>query len=232
MDDAVVETTINTADNFSLFSIITGADFVVQMVMLILFASSVWSVATIFYKFSLFLKLNHNIKQFEKLFWSGEPLDQIRRKANNRANNPLTVVFLDGMHEWEKTGYRVTKNILERLRMKMMASLQEEVSKAEDKVPMLATIGSVSPFIGLFGTVWGIVNSLRTIGAQKSTSLAVVAPHIAEALFATAIGLVAAIPAVMAYNRFARDLNKIHLRGENFVNEFIVVLSHQLQEVV
>lgn len=224
--------TETTAASFSFFSIFTQADFMIQFVMLLLIGASVWSWGVIFSKYSRFAQIQRSIKKFEKLFWSGESLDQIKRRAALKVDNPLSSVFLDGMEEWGKTGYKVSQNVFERVRAKMQAALYVEMGSLEERIPSLATIGSISPFVGLFGTVWGIVNSLQTIGAQKSTSLAIVAPPIAEALFATAIGLGVAIPAIVAYNKFARDLNNINMKGENFINEFIVVLSHQLDEAV
>ena len=140
----------------------------------------------------------------------------------------MAAVFCAGVVEWEKSQKTDPKRLMERLAQVMSNSLTKEIEPLEGRISTLATIGSISPFVGLFGTVWGIVNSFRSIGAQKTTSLAVVAPHISEALFATALGLFAAIPAVMAYNRFSGDINKITRNTEIFMNDFLVLLSRKL----
>lgn len=218
------ETTID----LSLTSLFFQADFMVQMVMLLLIAASVWSWAIMLERYMYFKRTQSMMRAFENIFWSGESLDSLYNRFNNRNRDPMAAVFCAGVVEWEKSQKTDPKRLMERLTQVMGNSLTKEMEQLEGRIGTLATIGSIAPFVGLFGTVWGIVNSFRSIGAQKTTSLAVVAPHISEALFATALGLLAAIPAVMAYNRFSGNINKITRDAEIFMNDFLVLLSRKL----
>lgn len=217
-----------TAVDFSLTSLFFQADFMVQMVMLLLIAASVWSWAIMLERYVYFKRTQSMMRTFENIFWSGESLESLYNRFNNRNRDPMAAVFCSGVVEWEKSQKTDPKRLMERLTQVMGNSITKEMEQLEGRIGTLATIGSISPFVGLFGTVWGIVNSFRSIGAQKTTSLAVVAPHISEALFATALGLLAAIPAVMAYNRFSADINKITRDTEIFMNDFLVLLSRKL----
>jgi len=217
-----------TAVDFSLTSLFFQADFMVQMVMLLLIAASVWSWAIMLERYVYFKRTQGMMRTFENIFWSGESLESLYNRFNNRNRDPMAAVFCSGVVEWEKSQKTDPKRLMERLTQVMGNSITKEMEQLEGRIGTLATIGSISPFVGLFGTVWGIVNSFRSIGAQKTTSLAVVAPHISEALFATALGLLAAIPAVMAYNRFSADINKITRDTEIFMNDFLVLLSRKL----
>jgi biopolymer transport protein TolQ len=217
-----------TAVDFSLTSLFFQADFMVQMVMLLLIAASLWSWAIMLERYMYFKRTQGMMRTFENIFWSGESLESLYNRFNNRNRDPMAAVFCSGVVEWEKSQKTDPKRLMERLTQVMGNSITKEMEQLEGRIGTLATIGSISPFVGLFGTVWGIVNSFRSIGAQKTTSLAVVAPHISEALFATALGLLAAIPAVMAYNRFSADINKITRDTEIFMNDFLVLLSRKL----
>ncbi len=216
------------AIDFSLTSLFFQADFMVQLVMLMLIGASIWSWAIMFERYMYFKRTHHTMRAFESIFWSGESLESLYNRFNNRSRDPMAAVFCAGVVEWEKSQKTDPKRLMERLDQVMNNALTKEIEPLEGRIGSLATIGSISPFVGLFGTVWGIVNSFRSIGAQKTTSLAVVAPHISEALFATALGLLAAIPAVMAYNRFSGDINKITRNTEIFMNDFLVLLSRKL----
>lgn len=214
--------------DFSITSLFLQADFMVQLVMLMLIGASIWSWAIIIERYIHFKRTHSMMRTFESIFWSGESLESLYNRFNNRSRDPMAAVFCAGVVEWEKSQKTDPKRLMERLAQVMSNSLTKEIEPLEGRIASLATIGSISPFVGLFGTVWGIVNSFQSIGAQKTTSLAVVAPHISEALFATALGLVAAIPAVMAYNRFSGDINKITRNTEIFMNDFLVLLSRKL----
>lgn len=217
-----------TSLDLSLTTLFWQADFMVQFVMLILMAASVWSWAIILERILYFKRLRLMMRSFENTFWSGESLESLYNRFNNRNRDPMASVFCAGVLEWEKSQKISSNNLMERLTQVMGNAITKEVTNLEKRIGILATIGSVAPFVGLLGTVWGIVNSLRSIGAQKTTSLAVVAPHISEALFATAIGLLAAIPAVVAYNRFSGTISLINRETDIFMNDFLVLLSRKL----
>lgn len=214
--------------DLSLASLFFQADFMVQMVMLVLIAASVWSWAIMFERYIYFKRTQRLMATFENIFWSGESLESLYNRFNHRNRDPMAGVFCAGVVEWEKSQKTDPKRLMERLNQVMNNAITKEMGTLEGRISTLATIGSTAPFIGLFGTVWGIVNSFRAIGAQKTTSLAVVAPHISEALFATALGLLAAIPAVIAYNRFSGSIGKIIRDTEIFMNDFLVLLSRKL----
>lgn len=217
-----------TSLDLSLTTLFFNADFMVQFVMLLLIGSSVWSWAIILERFFYFKRLQLMMKSFENIFWSGESLESLYARFNNRNRDPMATVFCAGVLEWEKSQKTPSKSLMDRLSQVMNNAITKEMTNLERRIGMLATIGSVAPFVGLLGTVWGIVNSFRSIGAQKTTSLAVVAPHISEALFATALGLLAAIPAVVAYNRFSSNIGIITRDTEIFMNDFLVLLSRKL----
>ncbi len=208
--------------NFSFFSLFFKADFVVKFVIIILIAASIYSWAIILEKYKLFKKINGSSSIFEEQFWSSKSADSLYKKLEDYNEDPMANVFKAGMDFMIKNKSR-TASIQERVLQSMNSSIDKEMEIVEKKLTFLATVGSTAPFIGLFGTVWGIMNSFQSIAISKNTSLAIVAPGIAEALFATALGLLAAIPAVVAYNKFTSDSRKYSTRLENFSQSFISI---------
>lgn len=237
MADPVTVTQIaSTAATLSIMDLFWQADIVVKAVMFILIGASFWCWTIIFDKTRTLKNLSKKSAKFEDEFWSGTSLDELRRKVSNRAPDPMAAIFVAAMKEWG----RVTKkdlqkstaiaNIQQRIDRVMSITLLREIGNVEKHMTFLASTGSAAPFIGLFGTVWGIMNSFQSIAASNNTSLAVVAPGIAEALFATALGLVAAIPAVLAYNKISSDINRYAARLEAFASEFSAIISRRLDE--
>lgn len=211
------------------------ADIVVKIVMLILILMSVWCWAIIIEKILKLGRLRRLAGKFEDAFWSGGSLEDLHNRIGASPPDPMSKVFAAAMHEWKRSmdrGYTGTRGstLQARIERVMHVSLNREIERLERYLPFLASVGSSAPFIGLFGTVWGIMNSFSSIAATKQTSLAVVAPGIAEALFATALGLVAAIPATIAYNKISTDLGRYASRLEGFSDEFSAIVSRQLDE--
>ena len=242
MEQEVVKEVLHGSANLSLWGLFLQADIVVKLVMLILLLASVWCWTIIIEKLFLSRKELKLADSFENEFWSGASLDDIYddiSKDNSlKSEGAISRVFSSAMQEWRRANSRglVSKgdnfkvSLAQRIDRGMGVAITREVGRLEKGMTFLASIGSVAPFIGLFGTVWGIMNSFSAIAASKNTSLAVVAPGIAEALFATALGLLAAIPAVAAYNKFSNDIEKVTLRLENFSVEFMAILSRRLDE--
>ena len=223
------------AHDMSAWGLFMQADLIVKLVMIVLVMASVWSWAIIFSKRKTLKKLNRKADVFEDSFWSGEPLDRIYQRVKNSKEDPMLNTFSSGMAEWQAgvAGGMPSKESLQaglrqRVERAMSVAISREMNALERGMTFLASVGSTAPFIGLFGTVWGIMNSFSAIAASNTTSLAVVAPGIAEALFATALGLVAAIPAVVSYNVFSTELNRYADRLEAFLNEFSAILSRHL----
>jgi len=210
------------ANNFSFFTLFLKADFVVKFVIIILIAASIYSWAIIIEKYKLFKKINGSSSIFEEQFWSSKSADSLYKKLEGYNEDPMANVFKAGMDFMIKNKSRSASN-QERVLQALSGSIDKEMEVVEKKLTFLATVGSTAPFIGLFGTVWGIMNSFQSIAISKNTSLAIVAPGIAEALFATALGLLAAIPAVVAYNKFTSDSRKYSTRLENFSQSFISI---------
>ena len=210
------------ANNFSFFSLFLKADFVVKFVIIILIAASIYSWAIIIEKYKLFKKINGSSSFFEDQFWSSKSADSLYKKLEGYNEDPMANVFKAGMDFMIKNKSR-SASTQERVLQALSSSIDKEMGIVEKKLTFLATVGSTAPFIGLFGTVWGIMNSFQSIAISKNTSLAIVAPGIAEALFATALGLLAAIPAVVAYNKFTSDSRKYSTRLENFSQSFISI---------
>ncbi|CAO6124682.1 MAG: protein TolQ [Proteobacteria bacterium] len=210
------------ASNFSFFTLFLKADFVVKFVIIILIAASIYSWAIIIEKYKLFKKINGSSSIFEEQFWSSKSADSLYKKLEGYNEDPMANVFKAGMDFMIKNKSRSASN-QERVLQALSGSIDKEMEVVEKKLTFLATVGSTAPFIGLFGTVWGIMNSFQSIAISKNTSLAIVAPGIAEALFATALGLLAAIPAVVAYNKFTSDSRKYSTRLENFSQSFISI---------
>lgn len=218
--------------DLSLWGLFMSADFVVKVIMIGLLAASFWSWTIIFNKAIRIKSLFASANQFEDSFWSGGSLDVLFERIGNRPRDPMTAVFAAAMREWKRVSgnTRSSGAAPERVERAMQVTLGREMDKLERNMGFLASVSSTAPFIGLFGTVWGIMNSFQSIAASQNTSLAVVAPGIAEALFATAIGLVAAIPAAIAYNKFSTELNRYENRLDSFSNEFGAIISRQLEE--
>jgi biopolymer transport protein TolQ len=218
--------------DLSIWGLFLSADLVVKVVILGLFAASVWSWAIIFNKAIRIKSLFSTANKFEDSFWSGGSLEVLFERIGNRPRDPMSAIFAAAMKEWKRAGSapRSSVTLQERIDKAMQVTLNREMDKLERHMGFLASVGSTATFIGLFGTVWGIMNSFQSIAASQNTSLAVVAPGIAEALFATAIGLVAAIPAVMAYQKISLELNRYATRLDSFSNEFGAIISRQLEE--
>ncbi|MFA7415210.1 MAG: protein TolQ [Rhizobium sp.] len=217
----------------SLWSLFIEAGFVVKLVMLGLIAASVWTWAIVIDKIMSYAKARRQFDQFEQVFWSGQSLEELYRTLAERNNTGLSAIFVAAMREWKKSferGARSPIGLQMRIDRAMDVTLARESEQLEGRLGSLATIGSSAPFVGLFGTVVGIMTSFQAIAGSKSTNLAVVAPGIAEALLATAIGLVAAIPAVIAYNKFSGEAGKLTARMEGFADEFSAILSRQIDE--
>ncbi|MAC61905.1 MAG: protein TolQ [SAR116 cluster bacterium] len=242
MEQEVVKEVLEGSANLSLWSLFLQADIVVKFVMLILLLASVWCWTIIIEKIFLSRRELRLADSFENEFWSGTSLDDIydemTNEINRKSHGAISSVFSSAMQEWRRAtnsglvskGDNFKASLSQRIDRGMGVAITKEIGRLERGMTFLASIGSVAPFIGLFGTVWGIMNSFSAIAASKNTSLAVVAPGIAEALFATALGLLAAIPAVAAYNKFSNDIEKVSLRLENFSVEFMAILSRRLDE--
>ncbi|MEM9494945.1 MAG: protein TolQ [Pseudomonadota bacterium] len=220
---------------FSLWSLFLRADPVVKAVMGILVIASVWSWAIIIDKSMVFGRLKRKSNKFEDVFWSGKSLDELYRKMGDRQDHPMARVFAAAMDEWSRSKSTGSNDALvigakDRIDKILNVSVARELENAERNLGFLATVGSAAPFVGLLGTVWGIMNAFQAIAVTKDTNLAVVAPGIAEALFATALGLLAAIPAVVGYNRYSAALNSFAVRLQGFADEFSAILSRQLDE--
>jgi len=212
----------NGAYDLSIFSLFLRADPVVKLVIFGLFISSIWSWAIIINKIKMVRKINNVTKKFEDLFWSTSSLEGLYTKTESNNDNPMIAIFNKSMIEWLKIRNSKIKDRVEnRLNNVLVNSINNEITKLEKNMIFLASLGSSAPFVGLFGTVWGIMNSFQAIGITKNTSLAVVAPGIAEALFATALGLIAAIPAVIAYNKISSIFDNYSIRLETFAQEFV-----------
>ena len=240
MDRDVAATSLGgMAHDLSLWGLFVQADWVVKLVMVGLLLASVWVWAIVFEKIASIRRANRQADAFEDSFWSGGSLDDLYRREGERPAHPIAAVFGAAMREWHRSADRLrgggpvlaAAGTQERLDRAMTVTVQREMDRMERWMVFLASVGSVAPFIGLFGTVWGIMNSFTAIAGMQNTNLAVVAPGIAEALFATAIGLVAAIPAVLAYNKISTDLARFAGRLEGFASEFGAILSRQTEAV-
>ena len=212
----------NSAYDLSIFSLFLRADPIVKLVIFGLFIASIWSWAIIINKIKMIRKMNNVTKKFEDLFWSSSSLEDLYTNTESKNDNPMIAIFNKSMIEWLKLRNSKIKDRIEnRLNNVLVSSINNEITKLEKNMIFLASLGSAAPFVGLFGTVWGIMNSFQAIGITKNTSLAVVAPGIAEALFATALGLIAAIPAVIAYNKISSVFDNYSIRLETFAQEFV-----------
>tara|TARA_B110000971_G_scaffold104574_1_gene107403 strand:+ start:123 stop:803 length:681 start_codon:yes stop_codon:yes gene_type:complete len=211
-------------NDFSLLQLFIRADFVVKSVIILLLASSIYSWALIFNKYKLFKKINLSTSDFENKFWKARSAENLNSNLPAKTQDPLTQVFKDAMNELVKTKSKSSVVQSARVERILEISTDNQIKVIEKNFTFLATVGSTAPFIGLFGTVWGIMNSFQSIAISRNTSLAIVAPGIAEALFATALGLLAAIPAVVAYNKFNSDSKRYASRVENFCKRFLSII--------
>jgi biopolymer transport protein TolQ len=217
----------------SLWTLFWNAHFVVKLVMLGLLFASVWCWAIIVDKTLLFARTRRAMDHFEDVFWSGQSLEELYRSLAQGQPTGMAAVFVAAMREWKRSfegAGRSVASLAQRIDKVLDVTIQREMERLESKLLVLATVGSAAPFIGLFGTVWGIMNSFRSIAASKQAALATVAPGISEALFATAIGLIAAVPAVIAYNKLQAEAAKAQGRMEGFADEFSAILSRQIDE--
>jgi biopolymer transport protein TolQ len=217
----------------SMGQLFLNADWVVQAVMIGLLIASVWVWAIAVDKLMLYARTRRAMDSFEQAFWSGQSLDELYQSVASRPTHSMAALFVAAMREWKRSleGHpRSFAGLQSRIERVMDVTIQREIARLERRLLVLATVGSAGPFVGLFGTVWGIMTSFRAIAGQQTTSLAVVAPGIAEALFATAVGLIAAIPATIFYNKFVSDVNKQAQRLEGFADEFAAILSRQIDE--
>ncbi len=218
--------------DLSIWALFWQADLVVKSVMVGLLAASVWCWAIIVDKSMLYGRAKRDMNRFERIFWSGQSLEELYQQMSERPSMGLGAVFVAAMKEWKRSHEQNASSFLGvqgRLEKVLDVAIARESDALEKRLGFLATVGSASPFIGLFGTVWGIMNAFTAISAASSTNLSVVAGPIAEALFATALGLLAAIPAVIAYNKLSGDANKMIGRLEGFADEFSTILSRQLE---
>jgi biopolymer transport protein TolQ len=216
------------------FGLVTQLDWIVNYgVMLGLLAASVWVWAIVIDKFMLFSRTRKSMDRFEQAFWSGQSLEELYRSLSSRPNTSMAALFVAAMREWKRSFEGPTRSfagLQMRIEKVMDVTIAREIDRLERRLLVLATVGSAGPFVGLFGTVWGIMTSFQAIATSQNTSLTVVAPGIAQALFATAVGLMAAIPATIFYNKFSAEVNKQAHRMEGFADEFAAILSRQIDE--
>ncbi len=213
---------LGTNTDFTLMNLFLRADIVVKSVIIILIVCSIYSWAVIIDKFRLFKKINKSSEAFEEKFWSSKSAETFYNSLPAKTEDPMEIVFKDAMENLLKK--KSKSNLSERMSTFLEVGIEKQMSKIDKGFTFLATVGSTAPFIGLFGTVWGIMNSFQSIAISRNTSLAIVAPGIAEALFATALGLLAAIPAVVAYNKFNTDSQKYSQKLENFSKRFLTIV--------
>ena len=229
---------LGASADLSIVGLFLLADPLVKAVMIMLVLASIWCWAIIFEKLFKVRQLRSRASDFEDRFWSGGSLEDLYDKMGDQPNDPMSAVFSSAMREWRRStargltakGNEFRASVRQRIEQVMGLTIMREMETLEKRMTFLASVGSTAPFVGLFGTVWGIMNSFQSIAASKNTSLAVVAPGIAEALFATALGLVAAILAVIFYNKISSDIGKYAARLEAFSSEFGSILSRQLDE--
>ena len=224
MEADITSQAVGLASNtdFSLLSLFIRADFIVKAVILMLIGCSIYSWAIIIEKFKSFKKINIESEEFEEKFWKSKSAETFYNNLPANLENPMASLFKDSMQTLLKSKNK--SNLNERVSSMLEVNIEKQMTKLEKGFTFLATVGSTAPFIGLFGTVWGIMNSFQSIAISRNTSLAIVAPGIAEALFATALGLLAAIPAVVAYNKFNNDSKKYLQKLENFSKRFLSII--------
>ena len=239
METEVLENaTEAVANSSSMWDLLWSADTVTKLVLVGLVLASVWSWAIIFEKFGVLRQLKQRTAKFEEKFWSGGSLDRLYDSLGANPNEPMANMFIAAMKEWKRTNILKSKtdrglrgvSLQQRIEKAMMVSMDKDLDAFEMRLGFLASTGSVAPLVGLFGTVWGIINSFNAIAATQSNSLSAMAPGIAEALFTTAFGLIAAIPAVLAYNKISSDLDRYAKKLEAFMSEFSTILSREIDD--
>ena len=224
MEAEITSQAVGLASNtdFSIINLFIRADLIVKTVILILIVSSIYSWAIIFEKIKLFKKINKSTEEFEEKFWKSKSAESFYNNLPENVNDPMATVFKNSMNVLLKS--KRSSNLNEKMSRMLEINIEQQMEKIEKRYIFLATVGSTAPFIGLFGTVWGIINSFQSIAISRNTSLAIVAPGIAEALFATALGLLAAIPAVVAFNKFTSDSKKYTQKLENFSKRLLSII--------
>ena len=224
MEADITSQAVGLASNtdFSIIQLFIRADIVVKSVIAILIVSSIYSWAVIFEKIMLFKKINRSTQDFENKFWKSKSAESFYNTLSDNIRDPMTNIFKNSMQMLLKS--KRSSNLDEKMSRMLEINIEQQMEKIENGYTYLATIGSTAPFIGLFGTVWGIMNSFQSIAISRNTSLAIVAPGIAEALFATALGLLAAVPAVMAFNKFTSDSRKYSVKLENFSKKLLSII--------
>ena len=224
MEADITSQAVGLASNtdFSIWKLFVRADIIVKSVIVILIACSIYSWAVIIEKIKLFKKINSSTEEFENKFWKSKSAENFYDNLPSKTEDPMARVFMDSMQVMLKS--KRSSNLNEKMSRMLEINIEKQMEKIEKGYTFLATVGSTAPFIGLFGTVWGIMNSFQSIAISRNTSLAIVAPGIAEALFATALGLLAAIPAVVAYNKFNNDAKKYSQKLENFSKRFLSII--------
>ena len=224
MEADITSQAVGLASNtdFSITTLFLRADIIVKSVIIILIASSIYSWAIIFEKIKLFKKINKSTDEFENKFWKSKSAESFYNSLPSNVNDPMANLFKDSMQVLLKS--KKSSNLDEKMSRMLEINVEHQMEKIDKSYTFLATVGSTAPFIGLFGTVWGIMNSFQSIAISRNTSLAIVAPGIAEALFATALGLLAAIPAVIAFNKFSNDAKKYSKKLENFSKRFLSII--------
>ncbi len=226
------------AQTMSMWDLVWASDTVTKVVMIGLIAASVWSWAIIIEKLGTLRQVKQRSRKFEERFWSGGSLDRLYDAIGTHPSDPMSAMFVAAMKEWKRTNIMKSKtdrglrgvSLQQRIEKSMTVSMDKEVEALDTRMGFLASTGSVAPLVGLFGTVWGIINSFNAIAATQSNSLSAMAPGIAEALFTTAFGLIAAIPAVVAYNKISSDIDRYAKRLENFMVEFSSILSREIDD--
>jgi biopolymer transport protein TolQ len=224
--------------DFSLWGLFNHVDILGKMIILILISGSIFTWAIIFTKYNTFKKMQASANKFEDAFWSGESLDKLYERVSGRPADPMTAIFCVGMKEWRRgsknrfrhRSHELGASLIQRIERTMAVAISRELGAAERYMTFLGSTGSVAPFVGLLGTVWGIMNSFIAIAGSNNTALSVVAPGIAEALYTTALSLITAIPAVLAYNKFSNDLAKYADRLDGFATEYTSIIARYLEE--
>ena len=224
MEADITSQAVGLASNtdFSIITLFIRADIIVKTVIVLLIVSSIYSWAIIFEKIKMFKKISKSTEEFENKFWKSKSAESFYNNLPNNFDDPMANIFRNSMEVMLKS--RRSSNLNEKMSRMLEINIEQQMEKIEKSYTFLATVGSTAPFIGLFGTVWGIMNSFQSIAISRNTSLAIVAPGIAEALFATALGLLAAIPAVIAFNKFSSDSRKYSQKLENFSKRFLSII--------
>ena len=234
----LADVTTNAAAQMTMWDMVWASDMVTKVVMIGLIATSIWSWAIIIEKVGTLRQVKKLSKAFEEKFWSGGSLDRLYEAIGNRPRDPMSAMFISAMKEWKRTNILKSKtdrglrgvSLQQRIEKAMEVSMDKELEALDTRMGFLASTGSVAPLVGLFGTVWGIINSFNAIAATQTNSLSAIAPGIAEALFTTAFGLIAAIPAVVAYNKISSDLDRYAKKLEAFMSEFSTILSREIDD--